>query len=514
MSTFPEELRIEYEQRIETCFQRVKYISLRMWNRDAKYVREINELEKIKRELVQHASQLLMNSSSRHHMYSLNAKVEAKFRECGDKYRGFLEQMFDTSESLERKLIVCHNQHLKHVKYDDQLMSSFERVPPIQGSIDSCLASENSPKFEDSWFSHSDYGRLQLKRLKRCWELKKCDHSTSWKKRNAFVQWIMSIVYDKIIPEVNGRIDKPFVDDSHVRHAFNSIYKHLFVDQQSPIVHCSTSNTLHQFNMEQLTRDVLVQTLSAMLDFYVNLRDTELQAKRDEYEKLSTRLRTRIETDIKCMHDSNESGTNVAKQVVASIVELLVKESDKRAQEQISRVIFDRLKNPEELIDHAFKTSFEALDYQAVYKYVRDVVGYCTEVSEELTAPRVKCTIDSERRRVEENVQLVIHTILTRLNRNAFCSASTVHSFLDELRKTSKSNDDDEDDEVVQEMIERILSKCKTGVVERFIQNAQCFQRSFGNEVKTQAFALQSVLRSLVPVYLFSSNGYSIKSES
>ena len=494
-------MRIEYEQRIETCFQRVKYICLRMWMRDAKYVREINELEKIKRELVQYASKMLMQSCSQLQMSSLNATIEKKFQDCDEKYSCFLEQMFETNEGLEKKLITCYNQHLKNIKHNAALMNAFERILPIQASIrDWCF---DSREYENSWFSFSRPGYYQLKRLLKSLELKRCDHSTTQKKRHAFVQLMMSIVDEKIIPEVNGRIDKPFVYDTQVRYAFNTVYKHLFVNQQSPIAHCSTSNTLHQFNMEQLTRDVLALTFSAMLDRYLSLRGTELHAKRDEYGQLRTRLKARIDNDVKCMHDSNESGQNVAIQVVASVIELLVKDSGKRAHEQISRVIFHRLKNPEELIGHAFKRSFEALDYQAVYKYVRDVVGYCTEVSEELTAPRVKGIIDEEKKRLEENVQLVIHAIIRRLKRNAVYTSKTIYSFLDELRKTSKSvedngcsnreddNEDENEDEVVHEMIERVLSKCKLAVVDGSIRNVTYFQSSFDGEIGRQASALQ-----------------------
>ncbi len=233
------------------------------------FIKETSQLDKIKKELVQFASNLIMKEHYANRS-EFEKRVESKLETFDGKYEQYLNGLVESEDDFERKLIDCYNQNCKQFKFDVEF-KYFESTPTLTESIKTYLQREE-PRY--SWFvSVSSVYRFAQKMFKPSFSRENC------------INWIISIRDQKIIPDMQKQINKPFVEDSHVRSAFQIVNMHLFGDS-SPVI-----QNLERFNLNKLTFDILVFTLNAMLSMYSKLKDQEICSKRQQYNQVRDKMR-------------------------------------------------------------------------------------------------------------------------------------------------------------------------------------------------------------------------------
>ena len=455
LSCFPAELRREYEARIMNNLDRVHCIALETWTQHSSYVKETSKLESIKKELVRFASDLILNGTV--YNWNFHERVDTQFDAFDKQYEQYLVTLIESEDSFDRKLIDCYNHNCKLFKFNIEY-KNFESTPNLIESIKTYAHKLNKREQSKSWFDSASF-------VDKVTTLFRPNRS----RENCF-KWIVSTLDNKIIPDVKKQITKPFVEDSHVRSVFQIINAHLFADSNSPVVQYKSL-----FNINKLTFDLLVYTLDAMLTTYCHLKQEEIEAKRRQYAQFRDEMRANLNNDYKCMRDAKAAGENVAGQMFTYVRRFLMEESKLRAQTETTDLLNKTLKNAEELIEHAFKRSFEALDYKSVYKYVNDVVEYCTEVSEQMTEQQVNAIIRSEKSVCAKNMEIVGSLLSARDNYSD--TAKTIYEFIDSFVKSAEDKCQLEDD------IVRTLKKTKQLIVDGNIDKTEHFVKSFEEKI-------------------------------
>ena len=129
---------------------------------------------------------------------------------------------------------------------------------------------------------------------------------------------------------------------------------------------------------------------------YSDIQKNELEANISKYDSMKRTLILDIENNIQNMKDSKKCGEAAAEQLIKNIERVLKQDSETRIEKEINKLMIDTLKNPEELVNHAFDTSFLSLDYEKVFHYATNTQQYFDQVSQKLTENKLKSIIASE----------------------------------------------------------------------------------------------------------------------
>lgn len=191
-------------------------------------------------------------------------------------------------------------------------------------------------------------------------------------------------------------------------------------------------------------------------------------------------LRERIEMDKAHMQNSKSLGEKKGKQLLEDVSYYLMLDSNEHASESINTILFEELKNPEEMIEHAFARSFGSYNYEAAYKYVRDVVQYCIEVAKQMTREQINSVILAENNELRNKLNS-FNNLMTTFNSTVFNAQQghqyTVYSFFNQIATYIDGTD----------LKGNFFRKSVKSIIDVNIENIEhfmeSFQKTFGRSV-------------------------------
>jgi hypothetical protein len=445
LSYFPEEIKQEYRLRIEQSLDRVKCICVVTFKNYSSYVKQTRKLENVQNEMIKIASDLVKSAGIGENFDNLLINKMNLFDSTYDEY---LSKLYDADESFIKKIQNCFNQNHGQFIFVEKY-KHFEITPKIE-DLDELINGFVEVNTEN-WFKHSLIDTI------------KSYLTFDVVQKDQLLKWIEDTIEKNIIPQAISQITKPFVEDAHIRNVYEIINNNLFN------IHSPVSKRREHLYINRLTIDVFKLTFERMYLNYIKLKKTELSTNRYEYETMKIELIKNIKEDIENMESSKTSGERTAEQLISIIENILNRESKTSTEISISVQLMETLKNPEQLIEHAFQTSFLANDYEKVLKYVVNIGEYCEEVSQSLTEYKIKPIIATE----INNFQRKLNELVKFFgNFDLNVSGNTVHGFLNSIIES-----------VVESEIQNILNRTKIQMIDLEIKNIDHFKTSFKDTV-------------------------------
>lgn len=195
--------------------------------------------------------------------------------------------------------------------------------------------------------------------------------------------------------------------------------------------------------------DFMRLTLCTMIDRVLDLQNRNLAHEKDKYAIIKVELETQAQEIFKNKNNSIVLGANSAKAFINIFAELFADSELNLIDEKNSRYIQNQFKSPSDLVDFAFKRSFEIADYKSVYKYVKDINRFCLEVCMNSIKTQIDMNIE-EYENLFRGKFVDILNILSDMRKdeldynNNFVGTEAVkysiHLFLDDLQELIKEN--------------------------------------------------------------------------
>ena len=381
LSYFPEELKREYRTRIEQNLERIKYVSVLSFKNFSSHIKEVKQLENIRNDMVKIVSDSIKLGLIEDR---LEETLQKKFDLYDTKYENILKNSYN--DDLVKRIQNCYNQYHEQLIFTSKF-KHFQTLPKMDDLEEYINGSKKSnPK---SWFEDSSI----LMNLKVKFMLDKNEVTNS----------IKYFVERCIIPKVLEQIEKPFVEDSHIRNAFEILKDQLF-NLSSPVAEYEK-----YLKVNNIIFDVLRDTFKEMYLKYKKIQILEIKANKSKYDSMKNKLMMEINNSIKNMKNSKNCGQTTAEHLIENLKDFATRDCLSRISTAFNSLMIETWKNPEELEKHAFSTSFLAADYVNVFRYVTDIKGYLISVCEKLTENKVKLIIENEIIVYEKNISEFIN---------------------------------------------------------------------------------------------------------
>jgi hypothetical protein len=205
ISYFPDELKREYRSCIEQNLERVKYICITAFKNFSSHIKEVKQLETIGNKMVKTASDLI-----KHELIGedFDETINKKMDPFDSKYKEILNKSFKNKNVFIKKIQNSFNLNHGQLIYLDKF-DHFKTIPKI---VDLEEIINGSNKVDPNlWFDDSSLQR-----------------NLNTVNKTKSIATINNLIRYDIIPKVVEQINKPFVEDSHIRNVFEIINHSLF----------------------------------------------------------------------------------------------------------------------------------------------------------------------------------------------------------------------------------------------------------------------------------------------
>ncbi len=284
------------------------------------------------------------------------------------------------------------------------------------------------------------------------------------------------MIEQEIFPKVVQQINKPFVEDSHIRNVFEIINHSLF-NYNSPFLQIKSYLCINK-----IISDTFKLAFAEMYSQYILIQTKELSANKSKYDSMKIMLISDIKSNIQNMKDSKKFGETTAEQIIKNIERNLIQDSKIRIGKEINKLMIETLKNPEELLNHAFDTSFLSLNYEKIFHYSTCNQHYLNRVSQALTENKLKSIIAKEVNDFEKDLSEFIK-LFDQFDIDI--AGTTIHEFIDSmLAKTCFS-----------ELKMNHLERVKQTMVNFEIKNIDHFNLAFKGKVCNKILECQNNLK-------------------
>ena len=291
-------------------------------------------------------------------------------------------------------------------------------------------------------------------------------HSNSSFDQVKTVLWIVRTLIEVIVPTVQEKIDKPLVEVRHIRSSIEIINNCFFTSPDSLV-----KQYHNKFQLNEFKQNVLKYVFYGMWVKYIQLKQDEKRTLREEQQTMIRELYCDIEKSRELMKSSIVMGKQTMENVLKNLRNELVASFVEKTNNDMRKVIDEILKSPKDLLEKAFNRSFRAYNYEAVFKYVRNVVKYCNEVCENDTDEKIKATIRDNKAEFNKTFGSFFESSITFAQIFKQDGQFTIYKILEELISYLKANDKDE--------LAKSLSQAKKSIINLKIGDIAHFIKSF-----------------------------------
>jgi hypothetical protein len=197
------------------------------------------------------------------------------------------------------------------------------------------------------------------------------------------VELLKSNIYKNAKMEIKSQIGSNYdFDDADIRRVLSNVFEKTF--------HIEIDTT--QINMEKVVEDMIKFCLSEILESLKINRDKAKKEELTEYENNCRKMKIDLNKDFESKKNSKLLGIRLIEKLFDELFELILVNELTDVGNKIEKKMNDLLKSPQNVVELAYKESFESRNYENVYKYVVDIERYCNEIIHRLTYPQI-CSI-------------------------------------------------------------------------------------------------------------------------
>lgn len=131
--SYPNEIIVEYQTRIENNLNRVKVFFLSIWKTEWTIARETNKIKKLKHKLVVKVSDLIKTGSS---LNTFDQYVEKEFKESDKEYNEHLKNLYDSNDQFISKIQHFYNLFQNECAYNKKYFNFEVTISDFEKEID------------------------------------------------------------------------------------------------------------------------------------------------------------------------------------------------------------------------------------------------------------------------------------------------------------------------------------------------------------------------------------------
>jgi hypothetical protein len=393
---YPECLISESESNVKENLDRIKKILFDDWNNYCTEKLETHLFNNAQQSYVKKVSDLILSdTSSYRNEMELESEIQKMVNEFEKTNTKSIESFYPRDEHYIEEIQNLYNTNHKTYIFDLELkmFESFPYFDSLKGDFEIYANFQNNPKELISNFINIhkvDDPHILSKIINSMTKLfgKKLNEKDSITMfKNKLENFIYSAV-NKVEYDATFSINSCQVEDMHIR---NSLYiiKSILLKKDSPLLG-------HEgyFDQRELLKNIVKLTFYSIYKKYIDNKNKEIEKSKTNFQEQKKKLLQEARDAFESFGNSNKCGQDTSKKLYDTMFSLLLEKSKEKTKTQITAKIIELLKNTDELLDNAFKRSFQASDYQAVYKYVTNIVDYCVEVSESTTKESIRNIIN------------------------------------------------------------------------------------------------------------------------
>ncbi len=389
VSTYPQSLKTDFENRINNNLEWLKEFYLSKWNDKSENIRHANSLQKETKEFSDGITELLRTCDN---IEDFKNTIGIKFKQIEESRKKKLSEIYQTDDKIIEDIVDKFNNN-KHLMNDNYIMEMSSELKFMQTK---------------EFFFNREYN-FEEKEFKRwiqpdsVWNKFKSKLKSTPEK---VIKWIKDTFSSRILNEIFESVgDSSYLEDRHVRSMIHILDKNIFV--KSPL-------TEHQcyFAITTIINDLILNSVKILFVILSANRDNAEKKEEADFKRLREEKWIEVLNDFNSKNDSRKTGSNLGNKIENKMYHFLQKELLINVCDEIESIILKLIKDPPSLVELTYQSSFGVSNYQNIFKYSTDINRYCLEVLSELTRPHVELLVASNLNDLTLNYKKLLKSLL------------------------------------------------------------------------------------------------------
>ncbi len=199
--------------------------------------------------------------------------------------------------------------------------------------------------------------------------------------------------------EIKSQIGSKYeYDDADIRRVLSNVFEKSFNIEIDPT----------QFNMEKVVEEIIKFCLSEILESLAINRDKSKDEELTEYGNNCSKMKIELYKDFESKKNSKLLGIRFIEKLFDVLFDLIWLNELTDVENKIEKKMNELLKSPQNVVEFAYKDSFESRNYENVYKYVADIERYCNEIIHKLTYTQIGSILNESHFKIRNNLNELI----------------------------------------------------------------------------------------------------------
>ncbi|RNA04921.1 interferon-induced very large GTPase 1-like [Brachionus plicatilis] len=383
MSFYSKAIKDEYKNLLSYQFKWIEDLSIRRLNENCICLKNMHEFSNANENTIRQINDLLstnVNQNEAALIDEVTKRLNGIEKENNEKLKLVEKSIENIIDEIER--LFYHNVYLIRFKNN--------KLNGIENKLN--LIDYYNSKLNDNSINLEDYGQDWSKFIEKIkYEVKNI--SSSKQKIKQFVEeWCENLIID---------FDNRFLNNSSVFHVTEGFISDILVFLNSSLSHPDSIVNKYNLNFGKLFNALIKHFLFLIVKKSDEIQKSNLEKEKEKYKNQKKELIEKTKITFKLKNDSKKLGLSIAEDFISKIFENLIQTETLSITNSCKEKINEKFKTPNELIEHAFKMSFETCNYDQVFKYVIDVNRYCKEVCFENIKDDLKILILKEQIKIK-----------------------------------------------------------------------------------------------------------------
>ncbi|CAF0742704.1 unnamed protein product [Brachionus calyciflorus] len=455
---YPESIKTEYRNRIRYQFNWIKDINMKRLNETALRYKNISNFNSTNSKLINQINDLL-RSNYNYSEEEFMSMVKERFASVDNENCKKLNDLITPLNDLIQKSQIYYNQNVSFIMGMNNRFRAFPQITDLKKFYE--IKDVDFKK----WLSRNFLEKIKDK---------------IWSNKDEKIYRIIEIYNTSIISNF-PKINSTQISSTLINHLIYLVYDSLF-DRTSPLN--------DSYNFVQVFNDLMKYTLCEMIKNIDQIQRQNFDTEKNKYIKFKSDLINKALNTFRSKYDSRNSGYNSGENFMEYFFNCYTEKKLDQITELNNKFIQNSFKSPTELVNYAYKSSFEISDYENIYKYVTDINRYCLECCLQYVKPQIEINIKDAELKFQTNCSKIMDFLI---NFQIFSSnempIGSIYDFIDKIINDIAMSDDD-----LETSICDLLQNVKTKMIDIEIQDIQLFVDGFRKSISNQNNALNEKL--------------------
>ena len=417
---YPISIKDECKNLISYQFKWIENISIHRLNENCIYLKNLNEFKNVNKNIIQQINDVLNANVQYQSEEALLDDVKKRLNAKESENFNRLESMVKPLEQIIQDIETLFHNNIKLFKSKNPKLNGVENYLHLNDYYKLNDNSINIDKYVEKWLPNLKELRNTIKNI-----LKDKDE----------IKKYLKLWYEDLII----KFDKNYLINSNSFHVTQSLVGDILIFLNDILSHPDSIVNKYNLNFGRVFNSLIKHFFILIVKKLDHIQNLNIKREKDKYEREKNELIEKTKITFRLKSDSKKLGSTIASDFIDKLFDDLIQIEHLSIVNKCKEKINEKFKTPNELIEFAFKLSFEDCNYDKVFKYVIDVNRYCKEVCYESINIDLKILVINQQEFIK-NLYTEFLSFLTNVNlENEILSCS---QFFENLKfKAEKVNE-------------------------------------------------------------------------